>query len=293
MEQPKKKKKRYWSKDQEEAVVNYINLEKDVKLLNIKLAREKELTEIKEKTVEEKTELTRLKRTKKTTLKKLKQLGIEKNTIFATYLKDAVYTMTDSIIRRYKLFMPNTDYQDLHTDTISFMLERIHKFDPTRVSEKTGKLCKSFSYIQTIIKHRLMSNIQNHQKTIKRYTFYEDAYNTFKDDERLSYTIDDDADKPIKDLVKNLIEYIEYVIEFSATTLSRSELRVGNGVIDILQNWKDIFEPSENKKLDKNKILYSMRESLGMTTKEIRNSLKPFKKIYFLIKEGMIENDEF
>ena len=44
----------------------------------------------------------------------------EKETIYNEFLKEPLNKMIDSIIRRYKLYRKDMEYQDLHTDTHSF-----------------------------------------------------------------------------------------------------------------------------------------------------------------------------
>jgi hypothetical protein len=72
-----------------------------------------------------------------------------------------------------------------------------------------------------------------------------------------------------------------------------NEIIVGEAVINIFKNWESLFleeSPSGkyNKKVTnkyaKNKILLFLKEQTGLSTKEIRTALKPFKEIYFLEK---------
>ena len=54
----------------------------------------------------------------------------EKNKIFNTVLMPALTKMIESIIRRYKLFVPEEEFQQTFNDTISYLLTKINNFRP-------------------------------------------------------------------------------------------------------------------------------------------------------------------
>lgn len=54
----------------------------------------------------------------------------EKNRIFNTVLMPALTKMIESIIRRYKLFVPEEEFQQTFNDTISYLLTKINNFKP-------------------------------------------------------------------------------------------------------------------------------------------------------------------
>ena len=55
---------------------------------------------------------------------------IEKNEIFDTILYPALKKMIESIIRRYKLFIPDEDFKENFNDTISYLLTKISHYRP-------------------------------------------------------------------------------------------------------------------------------------------------------------------
>ena len=52
----------------------------------------------------------------------------EKNEIFKKYLLPAFTKMIESIIRRYKLYLPDEEFQQTFDDTISYLLMKINNF---------------------------------------------------------------------------------------------------------------------------------------------------------------------
>ena len=55
---------------------------------------------------------------------------VEKNQIFNDVLYPALTKMIESIIRRYKLFVPDEDFDQNFNDTISYLLTKIENFKP-------------------------------------------------------------------------------------------------------------------------------------------------------------------
>ena len=50
----------------------------------------------------------------------------ERNKIYVEYLKDPINKMVESIIRRYKLYRKEYEYEDVHSDTLSFLITKMH-----------------------------------------------------------------------------------------------------------------------------------------------------------------------
>ena len=55
----------------------------------------------------------------------------ERNKIFVTVLYPAFTKMIESIIRRYKLYVPDEEFEQTFNDTISYLLTKITNFKPT------------------------------------------------------------------------------------------------------------------------------------------------------------------
>jgi hypothetical protein len=97
----------------------------------------------------------------------------------------------------------------------------------------------------------------------------------------MSYTIDDDVietDYVINEYLTELKIYIE------SEQLNDSEKKLGYALIDLFDNYETIFSGADNNKFNKNVILLSLREMTNLSTKEIRSSIKRFKKLYVVIQ---------
>jgi hypothetical protein len=194
----------------------------------------------------------------------------EKNKIFNEYLREPLIIMVESIIRRYKLYRKDFEFQDIHTDTMSFLITKINKFDHT-------KNHKAYSYFGTICKNYLMGTIQRDNKDNNRNVSYEDISSDIEDSPEHSYVIDSyqiDYQDVIIKLVINLEQFMEL------EDLSDNERKLGYALLEIFTNFDRIFQIGDGNKFNKNLILLSIREMTSLSTKEIRISMKKFKKLY-------------
>jgi hypothetical protein len=72
-------------------------------------------------------------------------------------------------------------------------------------------------------------------------------------------------------------------------SLNDNEKKLGYALVDLFENYETIFSGAENNKFNKNVILLSLREMTNLSTKEIRGSIKKFKKLYIVI-QGRLKN---
>jgi hypothetical protein len=194
----------------------------------------------------------------------------EKNKIYNEFLRSPLDKMISSIIRRYKLYRKDMDFIDLHTDTHSFLMTKIDKFSPSK--EK-----KAYSYFGTICKNYLMGQILKDQKETNRKISYEDISSDLENNPKMSYNLDFD-DGQEKSIINDLIFEIKIVLD--EPSLNDNEYKLGLALHEIFSNYESIFLSSSNNKFNKNLILLSLREMTNLSTKEIRQSIKRYKKLY-------------
>ena len=202
------------------------------------------------------------------------ETSYEKNKIYNQFLRLPLDKMISSIIRRYKLYRKDMDFEEIHTDTHSFLMTKVDKFKP-------DKNKKAYSYFGTICKNYLMGQIIKDQKETNRKISYEDISSSLEERPDMSYRIDDDVietDYVINKYLEELKDYIE------TEQLNDNEKKLGYALIDLFDNYESIFSGADNNKFNKNVILLSLREMTNLSTKEIRSSIKRFKKLYIVIQ---------
>ena len=203
----------------------------------------------------------------------------ERNKIFNEYLREPLVIMVESIIRRYKLYRKDMEFDEIHTDTMSFLITKISKFDHT-------KNHKAYSYFGTICKNYLMGAIQKDTKEQNRQVSYDDISSDIEERSDLTYVMDEyiiDYQDVIIKLTISLEEFIE------KEDLTENEQKLGYALLEIFSNFDKIFQVGDGNKFNKNLILLSLREMTSLSTKEIRISLKRYKKLYDGILGGFLE----
>jgi hypothetical protein len=169
------------------------------------------------------------------------------------------------------------DFNEIHTDTHSFLMTKVDKFKP-------DKNKKAYSYFGTICKNYLMGQIIKDQKETNRKISYEDISSSIEERPDMSYRIDEDIVE--SDVI--ILKYLEELKEFIETeNLNDNEKKLGYALVDLFDNYQTIFSGADNNKFNKNVILLSLREMTNLSTKEIRSSIKRFKKLYIVIQTRM------
>jgi hypothetical protein len=194
----------------------------------------------------------------------------EKEEIYNKFLRNPLDKMIESIIRRYKLYRKDMDYNDVHTDTHSFLMTKVDKFKP-------AKNKKAYSYFGTICKNYLMGQIQKDQKDTNRKISYEDISQTLENRPDMIYYMEFekiDAEKIIELFIVDLKDYI------SENKLNENEEKLGYALVDLFDNYGNIFIGNDNNKFNKNVVLLTLREMTNLNTKEIRIYLKKYKTLY-------------
>ena len=194
----------------------------------------------------------------------------EKDSIYNEFLRSPLDKMIESIIRRYKLYRKDMTYIDIHADTHSFLMTKVDKFKP-------AKNKKAYTYFGTICKNYLMGQILKDQKEMNRKISYEDISATLENRPDMVYYLEFekiDAEKIIDIFLVDLKNYIE------KNNLPDNETKMGYALIDLFDDYGNIFIGNDNNKFNKNIVLLTLREMTNLNTKEIRTCLKKYKTVY-------------
>ena len=205
---------------------------------------------------------------------------IARDILFAEKLWVPITKMVESIIRRYKLFVPEESYEDTFYDTISFLITKLDKFEP-------GKY-KAYSYYGTICKNYLIGKIQNFNKIQERNPLYSNVsggFNKLEFSTSLEIFDTNIAVDSIKKIVAKLKSMVE---EKDEIPLKDSEVKLGNALITLFENWDYILSTDGSPKLNKSAILLFLKDSTGLDAKGIRDNIKKFKKEFKIIKGGLL-----
>lgn len=204
----------------------------------------------------------------------------EKNRIYNQILRPAVDTLIECIIRRYKLFVPEEEYDVTFRDASTFIFDKFDKFKP-----EGGH--KAYSYYGTVCKNYLIGRIQQYAKSLEQNPSYDSMEDHINNNIRYS----DEADKGrsiAQECISRLTKKIQHMIA-EDPTIKESEIKLGNALITLFHDWDFILTTDGSYKLNKSAVLLFLKDATGMDAKGIRDNMKKFKKAFLLAKSESID----
>lgn len=225
--------------------------------------------------------------------------AIKKNEIYEKYLKKPFQIMIESILRKYPIHIGNYEMEEIEANALSHLVEQMVKFKPNTIT-KSGKKTKAYSYCQTIIRNYYKDHSKKSYAEKKINLPFDDFVDEIDKDIEYNYEMEYNEEFVRLDkLINCVIESIEDIIDNNDENMKKNEIIVGEAIMNVLKNWNILFledtpEGKYNKrvtnKFAKNKILLYLKEQTGLSTKEIRTSIKPFKDVYFLLKKDHLDD---
>lgn len=206
--------------------------------------------------------------------------AFEKNMLFEKYLKTAFTRLIESIIRRYfkDSIMPN-EFQIYFNDTMYHVLENMVYFDQ-------GRNKKAYSYIGAIAKNFILTELINKRKILLRDVCYDDMSDELTNNENLSYNIVNQHRDDISEVINETITKIKYMLSPEyPKKMTKTEIMVGNAIINLMNNWDDMFIELGSNKYNKSVILLYLKDVTNLSTKDLRAAMRKFKNTYFKTKD--------
>lgn len=287
----------------------------------------------------------------------------EKNRIFNSILLPALTKMIESIIRRYKLFVPDEEFPQTFNDTISYLLTKINNFRPEMwvyeeipgptpeppvdltaagfielkktINEHSPKYIrvfrngpfvdlpatgepldewykerpedeeplyklyklelhhyKAYSYCGTVCKNYLIYKNIQYTKNKQRNLPYDEMLEDFSRDPKYTTPEEENQISMVERLIKEVSSEIKNMMaDREKNSLNENEIKVGVALTELLDRWEDVLKVDASNKLQKSSVLYFLREETMMSTKEVRDNMRVYKKAYYNLKKGLIENE--
>lgn len=210
-----------------------------------------------------------------------------KNKIFEEELLPAFTKMIESIIRRYKLYLPDEMFDETFNDTISFLMTKIDYFNPN-----SGY--KAYSYCGTICKNYLIWKINQHNKFRDKNASYDEIKNEIINDIKYSYDKHSNKISTLTEIIEDMKKNIKHMIENQDMfKLTINEVRIGQALITIMDEWDELFARMGSHKFNKSSILLYLQETTLLNTKEIRDAMKKYKLLYQEVKKHVSLDNYF
>ncbi len=221
MEPKKRKKREYWTIEQEDAVALYLSLRPD---------------------------------------------SAEADRLFEKKIYGPLKKLVENIMFTYKLNIPEVDVEEQVYDTMSFVVSKFTKFDPTKGH-------KSFSYYGTVAKNYMIAQRNKSYNTkIKRVDI--DSIIGFEFDQNLF--VEHEFDQEYKShtfLFKVVADELEQMIS-SDMGLDNNVYKLAEAIIYLLRNYQYINVHN------KRQFYFIAREFTGLSAKEITKALGKIKDVF-------------
>jgi len=197
----------------------------------------------------------------------------ERTELYIKWIQPAFNEMVDKIVFTYKFTnLPNID--SLRDECKIWLMTILDKYDQSKGS-------KAFSYFSVITKNWFIHKVKRQQKRNRREIDYENISKSYEEEflsTNESYLTNREEDEFWKSFYGELKSW-------DVSTMKENDLKVYKA-INIL------FESKEDIDIFNKKAIYLyLREITGLNTKQIVNSLKKFRKRYYLFKQDW-ENGE-
>jgi len=221
----------------------------------------------------------------------------EKNKIYNEILIEPFRKMIESILRRYPIHIGNYDMEEVESNALTHLIEHMVKFNPNKIT-KSGNITKAFSYCQTIIRNYYKDHSKKSYTEKKTNLSFDDYVDEINENIEYTYEMELESQHQLEKLINGVVKKIEDRID-NDPTIKKNEILVGDAIANVLKNWQVLFmedspegryEKRVTNKFAKNKILLYLKEQTGLSTKEIRIGIKPFKEIYFIEKLDYLED---
>ena len=151
---------------------------------------------------------------------------------------------------------------------------------------------KAYSYCGTVCKNYLIYKNIQYSKNRQRNLPYDEMVEDFNRDPKYSTQEEENHFSMVEKLIKETSTEIKNMMNNKEeNALTNDELKVGIALTELLDNWEEVLNVDGSNKLQKSSVLYFLREETMMTTKAVRENMKAYKKAYYLLKKGIVEDE--
>jgi len=177
----------------------------------------------------------------------------QRSKIYERYIHYAFFKLTQNIIHTFKFYHTEVEnLEHLQHEIITFLLSKIHMFDPTRGA-------KAYSYFGTIVKRWLiLYNNKNYNKKINK-TGIEELH---KENTTHYYSIGDDQVK------SDLDKYVDIFVDHISNNIfelfpKKNDAQVADAILELFRKREDL------EVFNKKALYIFIREQVDVKTPKI------------------------
>ena len=191
----------------------------------------------------------------------------ERTELYIQFIRPAFNEMVDKIVFTYKFTnLPNCD--SLRDECKIWLMTILDKYDPNKGS-------KAFSYFSVITKNWFIHKVKKRQKQNRREVDLDNISKSYE--EEFLSTEESYITERLQD--EFWTSFYSELSSWDPEQMKENDLKVYKAITILFESKDDI--DIFNKKA----IYLYLREITGLNTKQIVNSLKKFRKKYYVFKE--------
>jgi len=205
----------------------------------------------------------------------------KKQQIYLIRIQPGFVKLVENIINMPKFnFKKLGNFQSLHDEVMAHLYSNLEKFNPRRLSKKTRKRVRAFSYFGTIAKNYL---VQQSIRKSKTDYFHEDREGNEIDISTLPFLVTESLENEIE-----MTEFFKLIIdrfEAKRESFSLDKKKVCDAITYFLQNAEK--ETVYNKK----HFYLLLRELTNLNAKQITTILNEFKQDYRQLRREYMDGE--
>tara|TARA_B100001123_G_scaffold434907_1_gene562354 strand:+ start:21767 stop:22465 length:699 start_codon:yes stop_codon:yes gene_type:complete len=191
----------------------------------------------------------------------------ERTELYVKWIQPAFSEMVDKIVFTYKFTnLPNCDV--LRDECKIWLMTILDKYDPSKGS-------KAFSYFSVITKNWFIHKVKRQQKKNKREIDYDNISKSYEE-EFLSTSESYLTNREEEEFWTSFYGELK---SWDIVAMKDNDIKVYHAIVILFESKDDI------EIFNKKAIYLYLREITGLNTKQIVNSLKKFRKKYFMFKQ--------
>jgi hypothetical protein len=196
----------------------------------------------------------------------------EKEIIYVRDILPAFEKLVENLIFIHGFIKPNSPYEEIKNDCVTFLYETLHKFDSTRGT-------KAFSYFNVVAKNWLIIRSKQKTKALKRNVSMEDIAYLSQDDQT---TIEgaSKVDAPDKNIMiqESKADLYKLMGEIKVKLSGDNEIACMNAIITLFEHIDDL------DMLNKRAVFVYIRDISGLNPKQLSIAMSTIRKHYKAFK---------
>jgi hypothetical protein len=214
----------------------------------------------------------------------------EKNKIFTDVLYKPLRKMTGAIVRKYHKYIGQCGIEELEELAFLAIYDTLNSgnFETDTIIDGVLTPRKAYSYLGTVCRNFVISYGKKAHKVESKIDQFESRQDELEEDERFLLDYEKlNNDSVYDNIFEGVVESLNREIS-SNTSLKANDLKVGQALIIVFENWRSIISEEDIKVsrfFFKKKLVQVLKELTGLTNKDINKSIKYFTIVY----KGLLE----